>query len=62
MSQPDYLVHDIDETLASMGVETIDPDGLWLRCKRCGELWSADLDAPHATPWPYCPNGCNADV
>jgi hypothetical protein len=46
--------------LAKGGVEIVDAQRLWLRCKTCGQLWSPDIrDGRLVRGYWKCSNGCN---
>jgi len=48
--------------LKKVNVEILDAQGIRLRCKSCGQVWSPDLEGRKRLPQGYwhCPKGCNS--
>ena len=51
-------------SLARVNVDLADSRNLRLRCQRCGQVWSPNLQTGGRLPrnWWQCPNRCNAKV
>jgi hypothetical protein len=56
-----YPLRFSEKELAKFGVTIIDPSGVWMACKSCGQEWGADFRTGGRLPRGYwkCPRDCN---
>jgi len=48
--------------LKRVGITIEDPERIWLRCDKCGDGWSPNIQRGAVLPKGFwkCPNGCNS--
>ena len=50
--------------LERVGIELVDENKIWFRCKVDGKVWSPDIQTGGKLKrgWWRCPNGCNSHI